>query len=135
MSCCEVKFNILFLTQERDLERLRRQWLAALTKRQEYLDQHLQSLVSKAGRPRPHARLDCYMCVFDVLIIVSVCRKNRGRHREGGSAAGMAFDPNRRAECRHGPLCRQWYSWSTCGMVMIFTILFHRSPAIFFEVG
>uniref|UniRef100_A0A668AP13 Kinesin family member 13B n=1 Tax=Myripristis murdjan TaxID=586833 RepID=A0A668AP13_9TELE len=33
--------------QERDLERLRRQWLAALTKRQEYLDQHLQSLVSK----------------------------------------------------------------------------------------
>uniref|UniRef100_A0A4W6G5E4 Kinesin family member 13B n=1 Tax=Lates calcarifer TaxID=8187 RepID=A0A4W6G5E4_LATCA len=27
--------------QERDLERLRRQWLAALTKRQEYLDQHL----------------------------------------------------------------------------------------------
>ncbi|XP_070684038.1 kinesin-like protein KIF13B isoform X3 [Pempheris klunzingeri] len=33
--------------QERDLERLRRQWLSALTKRQEYLDQHLQSLVSK----------------------------------------------------------------------------------------
>ncbi|XP_077419188.1 kinesin-like protein KIF13B isoform X2 [Vanacampus margaritifer] len=36
--------------QERDLERLRRQWLAALTKRQEYLDQHLQSLVSKAEK-------------------------------------------------------------------------------------
>uniref|UniRef100_A0A8C3AJG6 Kinesin family member 13B n=1 Tax=Cyclopterus lumpus TaxID=8103 RepID=A0A8C3AJG6_CYCLU len=33
--------------QEGDLERLRRQWLAALTKRQEYLDQHLQSLVGK----------------------------------------------------------------------------------------
>uniref|UniRef100_A0A7N8XW61 Kinesin family member 13Ba n=1 Tax=Mastacembelus armatus TaxID=205130 RepID=A0A7N8XW61_9TELE len=33
--------------QERDLERLRQQWLAALTKRQEYLDQHLQSLVKK----------------------------------------------------------------------------------------
>uniref|UniRef100_A0A671Y871 Kinesin family member 13B n=1 Tax=Sparus aurata TaxID=8175 RepID=A0A671Y871_SPAAU len=33
--------------QERDLERLRGQWLAALTKRQEYLDQHLQSLVKK----------------------------------------------------------------------------------------
>ncbi|CAB1330682.1 unnamed protein product [Coregonus sp. 'balchen'] len=33
--------------QERDLERLRRQWLTALTKRQEYLDQHLQTLVSK----------------------------------------------------------------------------------------
>ncbi|XP_068432931.1 kinesin-like protein KIF13B isoform X2 [Clinocottus analis] len=36
--------------QEGDLERLRRQWLAALTKRQEYLDQHLQSLVSKAEK-------------------------------------------------------------------------------------
>ncbi|XP_014863252.1 PREDICTED: kinesin-like protein KIF13B isoform X2 [Poecilia mexicana] len=36
--------------QDRDLERLRRQWLAALTKRQEYLDQHLQSLVSKAEK-------------------------------------------------------------------------------------
>ncbi|KAI1897822.1 hypothetical protein AGOR_G00087220 [Albula goreensis] len=35
--------------QERDLERLRRQWLTALTKRQEYLDQHLQKLVSKTG--------------------------------------------------------------------------------------
>ncbi|KAF7647079.1 hypothetical protein LDENG_00177690 [Lucifuga dentata] len=36
--------------QERDLERLRCQWLAALTKRQEYLDQHLQGLVSKAEK-------------------------------------------------------------------------------------
>uniref|UniRef100_H3D2X5 Kinesin family member 13Ba n=1 Tax=Tetraodon nigroviridis TaxID=99883 RepID=H3D2X5_TETNG len=36
--------------QERDLERLRKQWLAALTKRQEYLDQHLQNLVSKAEK-------------------------------------------------------------------------------------
>uniref|UniRef100_A0A3B5MKU3 Uncharacterized protein n=1 Tax=Xiphophorus couchianus TaxID=32473 RepID=A0A3B5MKU3_9TELE len=36
--------------QDRDLERLRRQWLAALTKRQEYLDQHLQILVSKAEK-------------------------------------------------------------------------------------
>ncbi|XP_044059645.1 kinesin-like protein KIF13B isoform X6 [Siniperca chuatsi] len=36
--------------QERDLERLRGQWLAALTKRQEYLDQHLQSLVSKTEK-------------------------------------------------------------------------------------
>ncbi|XP_066531682.1 kinesin-like protein KIF13B isoform X2 [Hoplias malabaricus] len=36
--------------QERDLERLRRQWLAALTKRQEYLDEHLQTLVSKADK-------------------------------------------------------------------------------------
>ncbi|XP_033972659.1 LOW QUALITY PROTEIN: kinesin-like protein KIF13B [Trematomus bernacchii] len=36
--------------QETDLERLRRQWLSALTKRQEYLDQHLQSLVSQAEK-------------------------------------------------------------------------------------
>ncbi|KAL2098554.1 hypothetical protein ACEWY4_005034 [Coilia grayii] len=36
--------------QERDLERLRRQWLTALTKRQEYLDQHLQMLVGKADK-------------------------------------------------------------------------------------
>uniref|UniRef100_A0A8C2IL40 Kinesin family member 13Ba n=1 Tax=Cyprinus carpio TaxID=7962 RepID=A0A8C2IL40_CYPCA len=36
--------------QERDLERLRRQCLTALTKRQEYLDQHLQTLVSKADK-------------------------------------------------------------------------------------
>ncbi|XP_034427432.1 kinesin-like protein KIF13B isoform X2 [Hippoglossus hippoglossus] len=36
--------------QERDLERLRGQWLTALTKRQEYLDQHLQSLVSKSEK-------------------------------------------------------------------------------------
>ncbi|XP_035278746.1 kinesin-like protein KIF13B isoform X3 [Anguilla anguilla] len=36
--------------QERDLERLRRQWLMALTKRQEYLDQHLQKVVSKPDK-------------------------------------------------------------------------------------
>ncbi|XP_058254155.1 kinesin-like protein KIF13B isoform X3 [Hemibagrus wyckioides] len=36
--------------QERDLERLRHQWLAALTKRQQYLDEHLQSLVSKTDK-------------------------------------------------------------------------------------
>uniref|UniRef100_A0A9J7ZUD1 Kinesin family member 13Ba n=1 Tax=Cyprinus carpio carpio TaxID=630221 RepID=A0A9J7ZUD1_CYPCA len=34
--------------EERDLERLRRQCLTALTKRQEYLDQHLQTLVNKS---------------------------------------------------------------------------------------
>ncbi|KAJ8271049.1 hypothetical protein GJAV_G00122190 [Gymnothorax javanicus] len=36
--------------QERDLERLRRQWLTALTKRQEYLDLQLQKLVSKTDK-------------------------------------------------------------------------------------
>uniref|UniRef100_A0A671SVQ7 Kinesin-like protein KIF13B n=1 Tax=Sinocyclocheilus anshuiensis TaxID=1608454 RepID=A0A671SVQ7_9TELE len=36
--------------QEQDLERLRHQWLTALTKRQEYLDQHLQTLVSKTDK-------------------------------------------------------------------------------------
>ncbi|KAK0149078.1 Kinesin-like protein KIF13B [Merluccius polli] len=35
--------------QDRDLERLRRQWLSALTKRQEYLDQHLQAIVTKTA--------------------------------------------------------------------------------------
>uniref|UniRef100_A0A8B9LML4 Kinesin family member 13B n=1 Tax=Astyanax mexicanus TaxID=7994 RepID=A0A8B9LML4_ASTMX len=36
--------------REKDLERLRAQWLVALTKRQEYLDQHLQKLVSKPDK-------------------------------------------------------------------------------------
>ncbi|XP_076128775.1 kinesin-like protein KIF13B isoform X3 [Alosa pseudoharengus] len=36
--------------QEADLERLRGQWLAALTQRQEYLDQHLQKLVGKPDK-------------------------------------------------------------------------------------
>ncbi|XP_031437271.1 kinesin-like protein KIF13B isoform X3 [Clupea harengus] len=36
--------------QEGDLERLRAHWLAALTQRQEYLDQHLQKLVGKADK-------------------------------------------------------------------------------------
>uniref|UniRef100_A0A673MKV0 Kinesin-like protein KIF13B n=1 Tax=Sinocyclocheilus rhinocerous TaxID=307959 RepID=A0A673MKV0_9TELE len=36
--------------EEQDLERLRHQWLTALTKRQEYLDQHLQTLVSKTDK-------------------------------------------------------------------------------------
>nr|XP_044987857.1 kinesin-like protein KIF13B isoform X2 [Jaculus jaculus] len=36
--------------QDRDLERLRRKWLNALTKHQEYLDQQLQKLVSKQDK-------------------------------------------------------------------------------------
>ncbi|CAL8311913.1 unnamed protein product [Lota lota] len=36
--------------QEIDLERMREQWLAMVTKRQEYLDQHLQKVVSKADK-------------------------------------------------------------------------------------
>uniref|UniRef100_A0A667ZJV0 Kinesin family member 13B n=1 Tax=Myripristis murdjan TaxID=586833 RepID=A0A667ZJV0_9TELE len=36
--------------QEVDLERMREQWLATLTKRQEYLDQHLQKIVSKPDK-------------------------------------------------------------------------------------
>uniref|UniRef100_A0A6Q2WXG2 Kinesin family member 13Bb n=1 Tax=Esox lucius TaxID=8010 RepID=A0A6Q2WXG2_ESOLU len=36
--------------QERDLERLREQWLATITKRQEYLDQHLQKMVLKPDK-------------------------------------------------------------------------------------
>lgn len=46
--------------QDRDLERLRRKWLNALTKRQEYLDQQLQKLVSKNGRKN---KLDIFLPV------------------------------------------------------------------------
>ncbi|XP_061282786.1 kinesin-like protein KIF13B isoform X3 [Bos javanicus] len=41
--------------QDRDLERLRRKWLNALTKRQEYLDQQLQKLVSKHDKTEDDA--------------------------------------------------------------------------------
>ncbi|KAB0368529.1 hypothetical protein FD755_019563 [Muntiacus reevesi] len=41
--------------QDRDLERLRRKWLNALTKRQEYLDQQLQKLVSKPDKTEDDA--------------------------------------------------------------------------------
>uniref|UniRef100_A0A6I8SJU0 Kinesin family member 13B n=1 Tax=Xenopus tropicalis TaxID=8364 RepID=A0A6I8SJU0_XENTR len=41
--------------QDRDLERLRRKWLNALTKRQEYLDQQLQKLVSKQDKSEDDA--------------------------------------------------------------------------------
>ncbi|XP_028908623.1 kinesin-like protein KIF13B [Ornithorhynchus anatinus] len=41
--------------QDRDLERLRRKWLNTLTKRQEYLDQQLQKLVSKADKTEDDA--------------------------------------------------------------------------------
>ncbi|KAG7259447.1 hypothetical protein CRUP_000659 [Coryphaenoides rupestris] len=36
--------------QETDLERLREQWLSTVTKRQEYLDQHLHKIVSKPDK-------------------------------------------------------------------------------------
>ncbi|NXV51230.1 KI13B protein, partial [Uria aalge] len=41
--------------QDRDLERLRRKWLCALTKRQEYLDQQLQKLVAKPDKTEDDA--------------------------------------------------------------------------------
>uniref|UniRef100_A0A8C0FQT8 Kinesin family member 13B n=1 Tax=Bubo bubo TaxID=30461 RepID=A0A8C0FQT8_BUBBB len=41
--------------QDRDLERLRRKWLCALTKRQEYLDQQLQKLVGKPDKTEDDA--------------------------------------------------------------------------------
>ncbi|XP_051831696.1 kinesin-like protein KIF13B [Antechinus flavipes] len=41
--------------QDRDLERLRRKWLNTLTKRQEYLDQQLQKLVSKPDKTEDDA--------------------------------------------------------------------------------
>ncbi|XP_072263330.1 kinesin-like protein KIF13B [Pyxicephalus adspersus] len=41
--------------QDRDLDRLKRKWLNALTKRQEYLDQQLQKLVSKPDKTEDDA--------------------------------------------------------------------------------
>ncbi|XP_048457335.1 kinesin-like protein KIF13B [Rhincodon typus] len=41
--------------QERDLEKLRRKWLGALTKRQEYLDKQLQKLASKSNKSEDDA--------------------------------------------------------------------------------
>ncbi|XP_030054570.1 kinesin-like protein KIF13B [Microcaecilia unicolor] len=41
--------------QDRDLERLRRKWLNVLTKRQEYLDQQLQKLVSRLDKTEDDA--------------------------------------------------------------------------------
>nr|XP_020669064.1 kinesin-like protein KIF13B [Pogona vitticeps] len=41
--------------QDRDLERLRRKWLNALTKRQEYLDQQLQKLAGKPDKTEDDA--------------------------------------------------------------------------------
>uniref|UniRef100_A0A8C9TFR2 Kinesin family member 13B n=1 Tax=Scleropages formosus TaxID=113540 RepID=A0A8C9TFR2_SCLFO len=46
----QVKDDDMDSYQEKDLERLRQQWLTALTKRQEYLDQHLQKIVSKPDK-------------------------------------------------------------------------------------
>lgn len=48
LGICSVCVVDVFV-QERDLERLKAQWLTALTQRQENLDQQLQSLVSKPG--------------------------------------------------------------------------------------
>ncbi|XP_041067272.1 kinesin-like protein KIF13B isoform X1 [Carcharodon carcharias] len=41
--------------QERDLEKLRRKWLTALTKRQEYLDKQLQKLAGKSNKSEDDA--------------------------------------------------------------------------------
>uniref|UniRef100_A0A452SQG9 Kinesin-like protein unc-104 n=1 Tax=Ursus americanus TaxID=9643 RepID=A0A452SQG9_URSAM len=49
-------FHVSFcISYDRDLERLRRKWLNALTKRQEYLDQQLQKLVSKHDKTEDDA--------------------------------------------------------------------------------
>uniref|UniRef100_A0A8C0FT59 Kinesin family member 13B n=1 Tax=Bubo bubo TaxID=30461 RepID=A0A8C0FT59_BUBBB len=44
-----------YQVRDRDLERLRRKWLCALTKRQEYLDQQLQKLVGKPDKTEDDA--------------------------------------------------------------------------------
>ncbi|NXF10324.1 KI13B protein, partial [Smithornis capensis] len=65
IGCVQIKHvksqNYQFVTfllspvQDRDLERLRRKWLCALTKRQEYLDQQLQKLVGKPDKTEDDA--------------------------------------------------------------------------------
>uniref|UniRef100_H3AG65 Kinesin family member 13B n=1 Tax=Latimeria chalumnae TaxID=7897 RepID=H3AG65_LATCH len=47
--------------QDRDLERLRRKWLNVLTKRQEYLDQQLQKLVSKPDKTEDDAEREAQL--------------------------------------------------------------------------
>jgi hypothetical protein len=63
--CLDITLSVTSLVffQDRDLERLRRKWLNALTKRQEYLDQQLQKLVSKPGRKSKwNISLSPYQC-------------------------------------------------------------------------
>ncbi|KAG8540196.1 hypothetical protein GDO81_019717, partial [Engystomops pustulosus] len=47
--------------QDRDLDRLKRKWLNALTKRQEYLDQQLQKLVSRQDKTEDDAEREAQL--------------------------------------------------------------------------
>ncbi|XP_039605730.1 kinesin-like protein KIF13B [Polypterus senegalus] len=47
--------------QDRDLERLRQQWLIEWTKRQDYLDQHLQKLVNKSDKSENDTERECQL--------------------------------------------------------------------------
>uniref|UniRef100_A0A8C3L1I6 Kinesin family member 13B n=1 Tax=Chrysolophus pictus TaxID=9089 RepID=A0A8C3L1I6_CHRPC len=59
IGCVQIKHvksqKVPEIYQDRDLERLRRKWLCALTKRQEYLDQQLQKLVGKPDKTEDDA--------------------------------------------------------------------------------
>uniref|UniRef100_A0A8C5TT51 Kinesin family member 13B n=1 Tax=Malurus cyaneus samueli TaxID=2593467 RepID=A0A8C5TT51_9PASS len=55
IGCVQIKHIKSQNYQDRDLERLRRKWLCALTKRQEYLDQQLQKLVGKPDKSEDDA--------------------------------------------------------------------------------
>uniref|UniRef100_A0A8C0VHQ4 Kinesin family member 13B n=1 Tax=Cyanistes caeruleus TaxID=156563 RepID=A0A8C0VHQ4_CYACU len=55
VGCVQIKHVRSQNYQDRDLERLRRKWLCALTKRQEYLDQQLQKLVGKPDKTEDDA--------------------------------------------------------------------------------
>ncbi|NWT19496.1 KI13B protein, partial [Vireo altiloquus] len=55
IGCVQIKHVKSQSYQDRDLERLRRKWLCALTKRQEYLDQQLQKLVGKPDKTEDDA--------------------------------------------------------------------------------
>lgn len=95
----------------------------ALTKRQEYLDQHLQNLVSKAGeasRQRWRPLLHGYTSIDVQSLMLVLSREHRedgGRRGEGVPAAGVAIDPDGGEERRHGALCRQRNPRSSSGMV------------------
>uniref|UniRef100_A0A8C4RU11 Kinesin family member 13Ba n=1 Tax=Erpetoichthys calabaricus TaxID=27687 RepID=A0A8C4RU11_ERPCA len=47
--------------QDRDLESLRQQWLIEWTKRQDYLDQHLQKLVNKLDKSENDTERECQL--------------------------------------------------------------------------
>lgn len=89
--CLAIIFAIISLVffQDRDLERLRRKWLNALTKRQEYLDQQLQKLVSKHGRK---SKLNIYppsLCIINLYLQPHKLEVDEHINNGDGKSIGM----------------------------------------------